>query len=243
MITLKEKRGKAELNDVHEEYAEVNVLGGIGNLIHVHKGDKWVLPIKYTVLVPTQNRRGVHMSRLVAAIQKHSKNDRIEDSMRNICKEVNMTQLGCRIICEIQYSYKDQFVPITIKMSEKGSIQYIFKRTGITACPCSKAMIGIGHMQRAVLTLKMVSSSIQDFNDVAEKMGSCFSTIPEEHLKREDEGEKIREAQSKPKFAEDVVRECLAKFSNATSIKVRSLESIHLHDAIAYWNKQTNNNN
>ncbi len=233
---------KAELPDVHEEYSEINVLGGVGNLVHIHQGNGWMLPIKYAILVPTQNRRGVHMSRLVSAIQRNSENERIEYSMRDICKEVNRTQPGCRIICEINYSYQDQFIPIIIKMREKGNIQYIFTRSGITACPCSKVMVGIGHMQRAELTLKMVSGKVQDFDNVSEKMGECFSSVPKEHLKRQDEGKKIQEAQSKARFAEDVVRECLKRFSSATSIEVRSFESIHLHDAIAYWSRRVSDN-
>lgn len=235
---MNKKIDKKNLPDVHEEFSNISVLGGIGDLIHIHKSAKWVQPVKYAILVPTNNRRGVHMSRLVAAAQKHSENDRIENSMRKICKEVNSTQPGCRIICEINYSYKDQFIPITIKMREKGNIQYTFQRTGITACPCSKVMIGIGHMQRAILTTKIVSTKIQDFDEVAEKMGECFSTVPKEHLKREDEGEKIQEAQAKPRFAEDVARECLLRFPNVISIEVKSLESIHLHDAIAFWSKR-----
>lgn len=239
---MKPKLRKEDVHDVHEEFAEISVLGGVGDLIHIHKGDDWMLPIKYAILVPTQNRRGVHMSRLVAAAQKHSEGERIEYSMREICREVNRTQSGCRIVCEIQYPFKDQFMPITIRMSERGKIRYAFQRTGITACPCSKQMVGVGHMQRAVLKLKMISEAIQDFGEVAEKMGKCFSSVPEEHLKRKDEGEKIREAQANPKFAEDVVRECLNHFPDATSVEVRSLESIHLHDAVAYWSRRINNN-
>lgn len=241
-MVLKQKPRKKEVHDIHEEYVEIDVLGGVGGLTHIHKGSDWMLPVKYAILVPTQNRRGVHMSRLVAAAQKHSEGERIEHSMRAICREVNKTQPGCRIICEIQYPYKDQFMPITIKMNERGKIHYTFQRTGITACPCSKQLVGVGHMQRTVLKLKIVSRGIEDFVEVAEKMGDCFSTIPEEHLKREDEGEKIMEAQSRPRFAEDVVRECLKRFPNATSIEARSLESIHFHDAIAYWSRQRNNN-
>jgi len=237
-VELKQK--KHLVKDVHEEYSQVNVFGGVGGLTHIHKGKDWMLPIEYTILVPTQNNRGVHMSRLVAAAQKHSEGEQIEHSMREICKEVNKTQPGCRVICDVQYPYKDQFMPITIKMSERGKIRYTFQRTGITACPCSKQLVGIGHMQRTVLKLRMDSDDIQDFSEVAEKMGECFSTIPAEHLKREDEGEKILEAQEHPRFAEDVVRECLKRFPNATSIEARSLESIHLHDAIAYWSRKSN---
>ncbi len=240
MINLKPFRGKRDFSDVHEEHAEISVLGGVGNLTHMHKGGDWMLPIKYSILVPTLNRRGVHMSRLVAAAQKHSEGERIEHSMREICNEVNKTQSGCRVVCEIMYPYKDQFMPITIKMSKGRKIRYAFQRTGITACPCSKQMVGVGHMQRGVLRLKMISLGIQDFGEVADKMGECFSSMPEEHLKREDEGEKIREAQANPRFAEDVVRECLKRFPDAISIEVRSLESIHLHDAIAYWSRRFN---
>jgi GTP cyclohydrolase I len=232
------KKGRPNVHDVHEEYAEINVLGGVGSLTHIHKGLDWMLPVKYSILVPTNNRRGVHMSRLVAAAQKNVVGDRIEHSMRQICEEVNRTQPGCRIICEIQYPYEDQFMPIKIMLREKGDINYTFQRTGITACPCSKQLVGVGHMQRSVVKMNIESSKIEDFGDVAEQMGECFSTVPEEHLKRKDEGEKIVEAQENPKFAEDVVRECLKRFPQAISIKVKSLESIHLHDAIAYWNKK-----
>jgi GTP cyclohydrolase FolE2 len=156
---------------------------------------------------------------------------------------VNKTQPGCRIICQIHYPHRDQFMPITIRMGERGKIRYTFQRTGITACPCSKQMVGVGHMQRTVLKMRMESDGIQDFDEVAEKMGECFSTVPEEHLKREDEGQKIMEAQERPRFAEDVVRECLKRFSNTTWIEARSLESIHLHDAIAFWSRRRKGDN
>jgi GTP cyclohydrolase FolE2 len=237
------KQRKRLVKDIHKEYSDINVLGGVGGLTHIHKGVDWMLPVKYSILVPTQNQRGVHMSRLVAAAQRHSEGERIEHSMRDICREVNKTQPGCRVVCDLQYPYKDHFMPITIKMGERGKIRYTFQRTGITACPCSKQMVGVGHMQRTVLKLKVANDDIQDFDEVAEMMGECFSTIPEEHLKREDEGEKIMEAQERPRFAEDVVRECLRRFPNAISIEARSLESIHLHDAIAYWSRRKNHNN
>ena len=237
-LKLNKRKG---IYDVHEEYSEISVLGGVGNLTHIHIGVDWMLPVKYSILVPTHDRRGVHMSRLVKAAQKYSAGERIENSMRKICEAVNKTQPGCIIVCEIKYPYKDQFMPISIRMRERGKIQYTFQRTGITACPCSKQTVGIGHMQRTTLKLRMANIKIQDFDEVANNMGDCFSTMPEEHLKREDEGEKIKEAQMRTRFAEDVVRECLKRFPNALSIEARSLESIHLHDAIAYWNRSIKN--
>ena len=76
-----------------------------------------------------------------------------------------------------------------------------------------------------------------DFEEVALKMGECFSTTPIEFLRRPHEAEKILEAQANPKFVEDIVRECLKKFPNANKIEARSFESIHAHDASAVWKK------
>ena len=49
----------------------------------------------------------------------------------------------------------------------------------------------------------------------------------------------IDEAQDNSKFVEDVVRDCLKRFPNAKYIHAQSLESIHSHDAIASWPKNS----
>ncbi len=223
------------LPDVQMEEARVSVLAGVADLQVMHKGRDGRLLVKYTVLTSTSNHRGVHMSRLVAAVKKHSSAKYVEHSIREACKEVDKTQPGCRIIAEIQYPYKDQFVNIRIATSSESAIEYTFERIGITACPCSRKAVGIGHMQRASLKLHLVSEEILDFEEVALKMGECFSTVPEEFLKRLDEARKITEAQLNPKFAEDIVRECLQRFPIAIWIQARCFESIHAHDATALW--------
>ncbi len=45
----------------------------------------------------------------------------------------------------------------------------------------------------------------------------------------------ILEAQANPKFAEDLVRECVKRFPNALHVSTRCFESIHAHDAFATW--------
>jgi GTP cyclohydrolase FolE2 len=54
-------------------------------------------------------------------------------------------------------------------------------------------------------------------------------------MKRLDEAKKILEAQDNPRFAEDLVRECVRRFPNALFVSGRCFESIHAHDAIATW--------
>jgi len=63
---------------------------------------------------------------------------------------------------------------------------------------------------------------------------SCFSATLSEHLKRDEETSKIMEDQHKPRFVENLVRECHRLFLNADYIEARSLESSQPHDAIAY---------
>jgi GTP cyclohydrolase FolE2 len=54
-------------------------------------------------------------------------------------------------------------------------------------------------------------------------------------MKRLEEAKKILEAQANPRFAEDLVRECVERFPGALFVSGRCFESIHVHDAIATW--------
>jgi len=105
----------------------------------------------------------------------------------------------------------------------------------MTACPCSKKMIGVGHMQRAELTLITKSVKPLDAPATVAKISECFSATPREEMKRVEEAKKILEAQENPRFAEDLVRECVRRFPNALYVGGRCFESIHAHDAVASW--------
>jgi GTP cyclohydrolase FolE2 len=109
----------------------------------------------------------------------------------------------------------------------------------MTACPCSRRMIGIGHMQRAEITMVLDRKGKLDLMEAMGKMMECFSAVPTEKMKRIEEAKKILEAQANGRFAEDLVRECKARFPNALFIRSRCFESIHAHDAIATWSKKT----
>lgn len=222
--------------EVQDQPAENIVNAGIANLRVMYKCGDLSFPVSLILTVPTK-RRGVHMSRLVGAVLKNREGRNIEDALRAMCQDVDATQDGCRIRCEFQYPIGDQFLDVTIKLSREGPFNYSFRKQGITACPCSKVECGIGHMQRSSIHVRIQSESVMDFLEVAAKLDSCFSENLSEHLKRSQEASKIMSAQDRPRFVEDLVRECLKLFPAADFIEARSQESIHAHDAIAFWSR------
>jgi GTP cyclohydrolase FolE2 len=222
--------------EVQDQPADNTVEAGITGLNTIYKCGSLAFPISLTVTVPTK-RRGVHMSRLVGAVLKNTEGRNIEDALRAICREVDSTQDGCKVKCEFEYPIGDQFMGVSVQIKGAGAIRYSFRKLGITACPCSKEMCGIGHMQRSSLRVEVQSDNVIDFIEVASKLDSCFSATLSEQLKRNEEASKILAAQEKPRFVEDLVRACLKLFPSADFIEARSQESIHAHDAMAFWRR------
>ncbi len=134
--------------------------------------------------------------------------------------------------------YSDQFANVAMHTTQNGATTYQFETTGITACPCSKKMIGIGHMQRAEIRVVFRSTKIVDLGETIAKIEECFSAPPKEEMKRIEEATKILEAQENPKFAEDLVRECVKRFPNAMFVTAKCFESIHAHDVLATWSRK-----
>jgi GTP cyclohydrolase FolE2 len=220
--------------DVQGEPSSVVVNAGVANLRVMYSSDSLSLPVSLTIQTSTMLHRGVHMSRLVRAASSH-KSGSIEKWLRSICAEVNRTQPGSEVTCSFELPYSDQMARIAIHATERGVMTYQFTLTGITACPCSKKMIGIGHMQRAELTLVLRSAKPLNSGSLVQRMEECFSAAPVEEMKRVEEAKKILEAQDNPRFAEDLVRECVKRFPNALFVSGRCFESIHAHDAVATW--------
>jgi GTP cyclohydrolase FolE2 len=142
------------------------------------------------------------------------------------------------VTASFELPYEDQFARIMMRATQQGVVTYKFVVNGMTACPCSKKMIGIGHMQRAQMTVVLKSEKPLDSMVVIGRIAECFSALPKEHMKRLEEAKKILEAQANPRFAEDLVRECIARFPNALFVSGRCFESIHAHDAIATWSSK-----
>lgn len=225
------------LTDTQSEPAALAIDAGVSDLKVLYQDGKVALPVHLTIQTSTGLHRGVHMSRLVHAASSHDSPD-IVSWLRRICKQVNGTQPGSAVTCSFELPYADQFIPVSIKTSQAGSVQYKFTAKGMTACPCSKKMIGVGHMQRAEIAMMVKSRTPVDMLKLIDKMEECFSAIPTEKMKRIEEARKILEAQDHARFAEDLVRECARRFPNSVYIRARCFESIHAHDAIATWSRK-----
>ena len=220
--------------DVQQEPSSIAVNAGVASLRVMYSNGRLSIPVSLNIQTSTGFHRGVHMSRLVrAASGRRSRS--IETWLRRICAEVNKTQPGTEVTCAFELPYSDQCARLTIRATERGVFTYQFVVQGITACPCSKKMTGIGHMQRAELTVITKSPGPLDASAVIGRMEECFSAVPVEDMKRVEEARKILEAQDNPRFAEDLVRECVKRFPNAMFVSGRCFESIHAHDAIATW--------
>ena len=227
------------LPDIQNQSSSVDVSAGISNFKTLYNSDVGPLFLNFTISVSTQNTRGVHMSRLIKSTLNHTSGRYIEDSLVKIHDEIIQTQPNCIINVKFQFPVQDQFLDTSITLNPNKDFDYVFKLTGITSCPCSKAISGVGHMQRTILTLKLHQTDMINFEEVALNLNECFSASLKEFLNRADEANKIIDAQNNSKFVEDVVRDCLKRFTDAKYIHAQSLESIHSHDAIATWPKNS----
>ncbi|MDG6934910.1 MAG: GTP cyclohydrolase I FolE2 [Nitrososphaerota archaeon] len=219
--------------DVQNQFSSSNVRAGILKLRVMINVGGLMLPAEFTVTTNTNRTRGVHMSRLVEAVNLNSTGRHLEDSLKLIAQEVEKTQSGAEVACSLEYPFRDIFVKVRVGLMNS-KYMYMVTVPGITACPCSKEVAGIGHMQRAWLTIGVCGSKYMDLEETALKMLDCFSATTTEFMKRPDEGLKVLDSQGNPKFVEDVVRDAAKRFPEAFFIRARSEESIHMHDAVAY---------
>jgi len=222
--------------DTQMEPADVSIKAGVADLKVLYQNGNVTLPVLLTIQTSTGKHRGVHMSRLVHAASSNGSRS-VEKWLKTMCAEVNRTQPGSVVTCRFEMPYADQFIPIAVRTTERGATTYRVAVTGMTACPCSKKMIGIGHMQRAELSLIVKTRRAIELVKTIQKIEECFSAFPTEKMKRVEEARKILEAQDNPRFAEDLVRECLKRFPDAIQIQARCFESIHTHDAMATWSR------
>lgn len=220
--------------DVQSEPAQLAVDAGISNLRVLYMLGNISMPVELSIQTSTGMKRGVHMSRLVKAANSRRTKGMVE-WLRWIARQVNLSQPGSSVTCTYELPFEDRFQKVTVRASERGALTYRFVVDGMTACPCSKKMIGVGHMQRAEMVLVLTSRKELDAAEVVRRVSECFSATPKEELKRLEEAKKILEAQANPRFAEDLVRECVKRFPGALFVRSRCFESIHVHDAIATW--------
>lgn len=211
----------------------------------------------YTSLGP--ETKGTHLSRLVDALTEHSASPLTARALLDILEtatgrlETNYGVISVRFRYYIQKA-----APVTkIESPVPYGVQLIAAKNGrqselgwrldvpvTTLCPCSQAISQYGaHNQRGHLTAIMALKSAKRFPAIKEQLfqleelGSCpIFTL----LKRPDEKWVTETAFEHPKFVEDLLRDAVIHLRGNPdvswfSIKVSNDESIHPHNAVAWY--------
>lgn len=209
-----------------------------------------------------EDRKGIHMSRLVESI-----NDVI--SKGSLRSRASFEKLGMDILLELKKRHRyskgeirirttlfvPRHTPVTNRLTEEpydvsiGIIfagEQFFKNMKVTAigntlCPHSlETTHGKAHIQRAKVELE-IEAPIREKIPLEELIDICensFSSPTYTVLKTVDEAEVVEEMFKNPKFVEDVVRDCFRqarnlKFKGRVRIRATSYESIHKHNAVS----------
>lgn len=210
-----------------------------------------------------QNKKGIHMSRLVESINEifeeetmdvHLSLEELGKHVLERLKEKHRYKKGeITIASELAIVKKTPIskrnttevydVSITVINNEEYKKKLKVKVVGNTACPHALQLSNNSetHAQRAVGVLEIESKF--DAKITLEKMIECversFSSPTYSLLKSSDEKHVIKEMYKRPMFVEDVARAILtnAKKELPKDIKIRSYcegkESIHKHNSYA----------
>ncbi|MCH6470676.1 GTP cyclohydrolase FolE2 [Sinomonas terrae] len=201
------------------------------------------------------DRRGTHMSRMVQLIHEHM--GRIDPREFELVMKHVVTRM------EVEVAQVSVALPIATRVmspatglegfqvcdasfhalldTDRFSLQTRVKAEVTSLCPCSKAISDYGaHNQRSEVVISITGSgidpypmSVTDIVDLIRSAGSC-PVYP--IVKRPDERLITMQAFDRPAFAEDIVRELTLDLRSKNlehSVRVRNLESIHSHDAVA----------
>jgi GTP cyclohydrolase FolE2 len=227
------------LKDIHEEQAEdLGIEAGVSNFNVIIKSHKWTLFTEIELLTPLKDKRGVHMSRLIlpAMVECESVEQFIDQTKKSIFEKVKDYPY---IKVRFKFPWRDQFPTIIVENYTSVLNTYTYVLKGATACPCSRANIGIGHMQKCRLIVTFTNGApYPKFEDIFLLLDKCFSSPLSEKLKRNEESAMIMNAQDNAKFVEDVVRDAIHFIPLLEYARAESDESIHSHKAIAEWWKK-----
>ncbi|HID06822.1 MAG TPA: GTP cyclohydrolase I FolE2 [Armatimonadetes bacterium] len=197
-----------------------------------------------------QDRRGAHMSRFAEEIARlfHvppeavSITELVEQLARQLLRAHDYAQ-HCTISLEAQaHTNRNVYTVFASYNTATQKCTIGVEIIGALACPCAIALTGgLSHNQRGTLRIELETNDHsvrpEDLTAIAEQ---SFSTPVRLLLKRPDEKRVVTAMHSKPKFVEDVVRDCvtaLMEHYHGLYARVRcvSFESIHPYDCFAEW--------
>ena len=201
-----------------------------------------------------KDRKAIHMSRLVEIIED---NNIYTDEIIKLVVDTAMKRLNS-MNCYIELNFPliiKKESPLTKKLagvsydcsirceSNKNSIRYIYglKIPISTVCPCSKAISAHGaHNQRGYAKIELISKHFLNLPSLINTIENTASSELFSLLKREDEKYVTEHAYDNAKFVEDVVRDIVISLQKLEELDdfnvcVENYESIHIHNAIAYF--------
>jgi len=201
------------------------------------------------------DRRGTHMSRMIELIHGHLAEldpRELPTILKTAAIRLDADRLKLTASLPVatlvsspasgKQSWQTSDVTLTASLAETVSEVTTRVTTDVTSlCPCSKAISDYGaHNQRSAVTLAVVGLgdtpyplSVASAINMIRGIGSS-PVYPV--VKRPDERVITMEAYDHPAFAEDIARDlsqqCRAQ-GLPHQVKVRNIESIHSHDAVA----------
>jgi len=201
--------------------------------------------------------RGVHMSRLYRILAPDGTALSLQDVPARLV-EVARAQETTELVATV--SWEDLVVREAPTTGSKGfhpfrlelravwtpeggvSLRTRVETAAMLACPCSKALSGdLGfHNQRGILQAEVDGDWTATASDILDLLDGAASNRVHPVLRREDEKEVIDvlSRDNSFRFVEDAASRLLDLLEEAghagISVHVRSMESIHAHDAVAW---------
>jgi len=213
------------------------------------------------------DKKGVNMSRFVESLMDYHNDILNVKMLRDIVSTLKKRMESEDAFIRFNFIYfLDKQAPVSKKIAPEGvpvsvvgfldaddnfhrSVRfYVFAQT---LCPCSKEISKYGaHNQRAKIRVDLYPSNMKHlewFEDVIPLIEAQASVATYPLLKRPDEKWVTEKAYDNPKFVEDVARDVGGLFNEwleggrilGFGVKVVSYESIHNHQAVAYYNNGT----
>jgi len=197
--------------------------------------------------------KGTHMSRFIEVLNRH-RGEITMTNIRDILREMRESLGSPKAMMSLEFPY---FIEKKSPLSEERSlfpVEVLFDGYGdesgtsfilglripvTTLCPCSREISEFGaHNQRSYITAYTAFDHFIWLEDIVDRLEDCASAEIYPLLKRPDEKYVTEKAFTRPRFAEDVVREAASLLHEDKNIhwfmvEAVHLESIHTHNAYA----------
>ena len=250
-------------NSVDERDISLNCVGVENHILQtIINSENTVSSVNLGVSLDKKHK-GIHMSRLCVLLEKIKTIDNecilnlLLSAKQSHCAETSQVLINTvyfrkkvapvsRIIGTVNY---DITIKAILDSNNKFTIFHSISIPITSLCPCSKAISKYGaHNQRGIVIATFINIDVSEYEkiiNIIENMASSCDIYSV--LKRTDEKYVTELAYNNPKFVEDIVRDATIGLqqeynANLISIKCVNFESIHNHNAFAYYSTQSYDN-